>query len=336
MTATTITHVFVPESSGFYRIEADMEINGWVENVRDSSNNSALYSGADYELVGGKTYFVNVGPDKTGDVTLTVEKGKDFTKSAHMAYRYSSSGTLDIRGWDGENYIQTSDSNEGYYTVLRAVDEWGDEDTDKVGFSSDGIPAETSSGLTITPNLSFTDDGMFVIVSYVVKNPTDRTIPYSLGVNSEVMIAGDDSATVYATATGLKMESKTGVSYYLICNNVPGITEADSTWFGKYDGREENQFSDYTSLSLTGEDDSYLTFAFAWQNRSIAPGATQTYTYELGIGSTGSILAPENSVIADGNCGTSLLWNLNASGTLTIRGTGAMDNYEKGKAPWYS
>lgn len=38
----------------------------------------------------------------------------------------------------------------------------------------------------------------------------------------------------------------------------------------------------------------------------------------------------------NGQCGQSVTWRLDDSGTLTISGTGAMDDYDEGEAPWYS
>ena len=42
------------------------------------------------------------------------------------------------------------------------------------------------------------------------------------------------------------------------------------------------------------------------------------------------------AVIASGTCGENLTWILDEDGVLTISGTGAMENYEIGKAPWNS
>ena len=43
---------------------------------------------------------------------------------------------------------------------------------------------------------------------------------------------------------------------------------------------------------------------------------------------------PDEDISDSGNCGENLLWSLSNSGTLTIRGTGAMDNYMETPAPW--
>ncbi|MBR3187380.1 MAG: hypothetical protein IKF59_05000 [Lachnospiraceae bacterium] len=42
------------------------------------------------------------------------------------------------------------------------------------------------------------------------------------------------------------------------------------------------------------------------------------------------------STVASGKCGTNLTWTLNDQGTLTISGTGKMNNYNYQGSPWYT
>ena len=48
--------------------------------------------------------------------------------------------------------------------------------------------------------------------------------------------------------------------------------------------------------------------------------------------------AAENAVVESGICGENLTWTLDAAGTLTVSGTGAMEDYDgfPGYVPWYS
>ena len=52
---------------------------------------------------------------------------------------------------------------------------------------------------------------------------------------------------------------------------------------------------------------------------------------------TGAFAAETGAVTASGTCGANLTWSLDSAGTLTISGTGAMEDYDsRTKAPWAS
>lgn len=55
-----------------------------------------------------------------------------------------------------------------------------------------------------------------------------------------------------------------------------------------------------------------------------------------GIVLLGQPVKAEAAIVTNsGTCGENLTWALDDEGTLTISGTGAMENYEQFKAPWY-
>jgi hypothetical protein len=47
-------------------------------------------------------------------------------------------------------------------------------------------------------------------------------------------------------------------------------------------------------------------------------------------------MAFASRTVASGKCGTNLTWKLGSEGTLTISGTGDMENYDLDDVPWYS
>ena len=50
----------------------------------------------------------------------------------------------------------------------------------------------------------------------------------------------------------------------------------------------------------------------------------------------GTVRTAEAATVTSGTCGDDLTWTLDDAGTLTISGTGAMENYGWGDAPWHS
>ena len=65
---------------------------------------------------------------------------------------------------------------------------------------------------------------------------------------------------------------------------------------------------------------------------------TISSTEEVHVKPIEKLREPEQtkSTIASGNCGVNLIWELDDEGTLTISGSGSMDTYSMGTAPWYS
>ena len=198
----------------------------------------------------------------------------------HMWYRYN--GNIDIRGYDGSNPIQTTYNDNGYETVLLC-----DGDKETLQFSQNGEAASHESGLTVTPNISFSSDGYYTIVKYTVKNTSITSKSFSLGVCADVDIDSDDCASVYKTNNGLRMVSSSGGrTYYLVCRNISGAISAGTLWFGPYGNRFDNAYNDTDDTELTGIDSG---LAFSWKNQVISAGGSATYVYQIGIGETGVI-----------------------------------------------
>ena len=214
------------------------------------------------------------------DNTIKMMATSAARNSAHMWYQYNDN--IDIRGYNSENVITTTFDDIGYETTLKC-----DGDEELLTFSDNGIAQRHSSGLTVTPNVSFSDDGSYAIVDYTVTNTGNSTKTYSLGVCADVFIDDDDFATVYKTSNGFRMENKSGMSYFLICRNISGSTNANTRWFGQYFSRRENVFNDVSGTTLSGVDSE---LAFSWSNKTILAGSTARYVFQVGIGDSGAIV----------------------------------------------
>lgn len=335
-------YAFVPEETGVYTIEKTLGKDIYYSVMCDGKSINTITQG-NYLMKAGSKYFILFGIDEeepVANITLSIQKATtQISISDYMFYQYNSEGqSIDVRGWDESGLIQTTFSDGGYFTFIKEVTEENAKDittetSKRLKFSENGVSDTSKNGaFTVTPNIKFSENGMFAIISYTVKNVTDHENTFSLGVNCDVDIDGDDGAIVKVINSGLSMTSDRGKTYYLICNNVEGITDADAMWFGQFCSRDEFLYSDYQAIESTGYDSE---LAVSWQNRKLAAGEEVTITFELGIGDYRVIEAPEDTVIASGTCGNALRWTINGAGTLSIRGTGAMYDYQPGTAPWY-
>ena len=62
---------------------------------------------------------------------------------------------------------------------------------------------------------------------------------------------------------------------------------------------------------------------------------TAVFSDDTEVGGGEVVSDGENTVVANGSCGASSTWELTSDGVLTISGTGDMQNYASGDAPWY-
>ena len=86
----------------------------------------------------------------------------------------------------------------------------------------------------------------------------------------------------------------------------------------------EYAFADCNSLNTVN----YAGTVAQWGAISVADGNNCLLT--------ATIHCTDGDVVPHGTCGESVTWKLDEDGTLTITGTGAMEDYDWGGAPWYS
>ncbi len=117
---------------------------------------------------------------------------------------------------------------------------------------------------------------------------------------------------------------KVGEYAFCLCSNLKNVTiPASVEEIGNFAFGYIDKYNDYEPLegfTITGYNDT----------------AAEIYAAENGFEfiSLGEI--PEPQVIADGECGENCTWTLDNLGTLTISGTGDMEDYTFSKAPWYT
>ena len=116
-------------------------------------------------------------------------------------------------------------------------------------------------------------------------------------------------------------EGVTDISYkaFYYCNSLSSVSIPESvTSIGEYafDWCHELNTVDYAGTVAQ------------WETISVADGNNCLLT--------ATIHCTDGDVVPHGTCGESVTWKLDEDGTLTITGTGAMEDYDWGGAPWYS
>lgn len=226
--------------------------------------------------------------------TETVPNGYTTDENGIMAYKLISGTTVDIKSnyYHNDNYtwIQTTYNNNGY-----AI-----KKDDKL------------SSAEVTANPTIFNAGHYVKLSYTVTNTTENIIEGGkLAVYADTMIGDNDQAKIeviknaQGKVIGLKMvdahENKSGcysenAQFNLYFAGTGGVTNASAYWFGAYTSDynkhafeqlsaetvypdEGTYADDYSSFS---GDDSVITFS--WQDISLAPGESKTFSCILGVG----------------------------------------------------
>lgn len=265
---------------------------------------NSLLRRAEAILVALVVILTSISVPQTVDATVT----NTVVSNENLKYITGLANTsFNVNGYYNNNWIKITYWDAGYRTQMK-VD----------GASAVNLTSLTSGesmivgGLQVTQNLSFVNAGRFVKVSYTVTNPSTESKTFSLGSCADVQIANNDGATIQTTSTGLRMAdtgtNATQAQYNLVARNSYGVTNVDSLWFGPYSGLSGYSsylFTDvdstanteattgpyagyYTTDSATGKKTALSNvdsaICFAWKDRPIAAGRTQTYSVLLGVG----------------------------------------------------
>ncbi|MDE5670395.1 MAG: MucBP domain-containing protein, partial [Eubacterium sp.] len=201
------------------------------------------------------------------------------SEQTSFVYYTTAKNAFEIKGVNnGSASIKTTYAENGYTCAVN-VD---GTVTAQVIFGANGV-TKTVSGMQITQTLSIVNDGAYVKINYDVYNPT--TVAHTIGIvnHTDVQINANDRAPIYPTGTGARMaESDTGSQFNIICKNAYGVTDVDVLWFGQYGDRTNHLWNNEKTTSTVSGIDSGI--AMGWNNRTIQPGQTKSYSYLLGIG----------------------------------------------------
>jgi regulator of replication initiation timing len=205
-------------------------------------------------------------------------KAVDSEQSAYMKYQTNITTAYNVWGYVNGVLKQTTFNNNGFRTKLIA-----NGSTTNLVNMQNGV-GKTVQGIVVTQNLSIVNGGRFVKVQYVLYNTSASAQTISLGSGADIQIGDDDYApiTKFTDGSGFYMtEYGNGAQFNFIGKGAYGVTDVDTFWYGHFRDVDLNMFNQVNISSLTNTDSG---MAYAWNNRTIQPNSTQSFSVLIGIG----------------------------------------------------
>ena len=198
-----------------------------------------------------------------------------FGLADHSFNRFGRHQTFNVRGRFGENYIQSTYNENGYYTRLRVGESVNDVEIAAYGqvVEIDGIQVRVVAGIDAT--------GKAVQITYTLYNNSGAEQNVSIGSAADTMIGENDHARVSFTSNGILMEDNdsSDATYGATLRLMPGNCDFTTRWFGYYGDCRDNVFTNLEDITPYNYDSG---IAWSW-NFVMAPGETVERTCLLGL-----------------------------------------------------
>ncbi len=262
-----------------------------------------------------------------------VDKSSAFVE----AYGDSTKYGFDIQGYgdlgQGEQLIGSTYGGYGYHTFLNVDGLYGamsgplftdsfDEESfnaalSAMSYNCAGSLVQSIGGLNLKLENSYSGDGNFVRINYVINNPTAEIKTFSLATTADVQVNNDDSAELkmLPNGKGAKLSSDNGNCMFTVDGTEGDI---DSLWIGGWDDDYfVNMFNDSPDNAVYNDGDSAI--CWSWTERTLAPGQTlsMAVSIEVGVnnaptitfnGSTEGVAEKIQVSVSDPNLGTVALY----------------------------
>lgn len=243
----------------------------------------------------------------SGVITLTfISPPVGYTTDGHgvMAYRYDGLSQVDVGGFRGGDWLQTTYGNGGYrfYYILGLHNDFADTSTKAQLYLLNAPITIPGTALSVQMLPSFTNGGKAVKLTYRITNGSADAQTLSFAGGSDVQIGGDDGAPMERLVDdrGFKMYSGDNQFNFFGLNTV-GVTNVDTFWFGTLRELYSNFFNQQTTGTISGVDSA---MAYSWKNKVIAPGQTRNFSVLIGIGGAGSEVPVELGILFDSQGGS--------------------------------
>ena len=270
--------------------------------------------------------------------------GKDNTPLLNATMHYTISGTC------GDDLTWKLDLDTGTLTISGTgkMKDWPSFLTPWSSYCAQITSIVIESGVTSIGNLAFGNCKNLIEISIpksvasigrsAFKNCTsltEITIPNGVTTIEESTFSDCESLTKVSIPGSV---TTIGSSAFYSCTSLTEISIPDGVT-----SIEERTFESCESLTKISIPDSMITIdIFVFSGTSLTDvyyGGTKAQWNTISIGTSNDPLhsATIHYTYPNGECGTELTWEFNPeTGTLTISGTGAMENYSSRTAPWYA
>lgn len=181
---------------------------------------------------------------------------------------YKDNGDFDIIGKDNDIEVQTTYRNNGYSTTY-----W----VDNIMYEQNSNNEEYA-GVKFTREIVY--DGYDIIITHKAKNNSSSDKQINISLDSDIMIYGNDRATVQSDGNSIYM-THSKYTFYFKLKGSPQVTDVSTFWYGGFNARKSNRLNQKEPLDNLINVDSGM--AFSWKNQILKPGEEKSYTVIMGL-----------------------------------------------------
>jgi len=177
----------------------------------------------------------------------------------------------DRRGW-----VRTTYGFGGWHYDLNGV-------TDNM---TNGVQVEGNVKLELEPEFVYDNGIPYLQITHVLTNTGSTQLNgQKFGASADIMIIGQDDAPLTYLEYGALMTNENtyyGIHYLptmklrLVCQNVQGISNVSTMWFGDY-GSEREYVYDNNRVSISAEAERDTALNFSYQNISLNAGESKRF-----------------------------------------------------------
>ena len=211
---------------------------------------------------------------------ITEDNDDDSPENGQIAYKFTSTGKIDLTGYDGEvdgAWLGSTYSNNGWTYKLN---------DSAISLDSNGKYSNGTVSLSVKP-IIVKEGGVpyLLLVNALTNVGATELTAQKLGCGADIDVAGEDETPVYITNSGVKSTNVSKKMVFLLdCLSGEGVTPVNTLYVGEWVNNNSviNNIYNDQETSITGTNtDSVI--AYSWQNFTLNPGETRLFAVRLSL-----------------------------------------------------